>query len=119
MVETNQAYHPQIIRAIIAMAHFEARKEIKQNIQRQRRFKLSKVPARDLTRMAKEMVEANPSEWLARAEASSVVQDEVRRLHEREVRKLLRKLARKSKTSEQLAKACGSEASVDRMLCSE
>ena len=34
MVEANQSYHPQIVRAIIAMALFEARKEIKRNIQR-------------------------------------------------------------------------------------
>ena len=32
MVEANQSYHPQFARAIIAMALFEARKEIKHKI---------------------------------------------------------------------------------------
>ena len=33
MIEANQSYHPQVARAIIAMALFEARKEIKRKIQ--------------------------------------------------------------------------------------
>jgi hypothetical protein len=42
--------------------------------------KLCRVPARDITAMAQALVEANPTEWLAKAKASSVVQDEIRRL---------------------------------------
>jgi hypothetical protein len=105
MVEANQSYHPQIIRTIIAMAMFEAKKEIKQTIQREGRVKLLKVPARDITAMAQAMVEANPAEWLAKAKASSVVKDEIRRLQEREERKRQRRtghtLARSVTTSPQ------------------
>jgi hypothetical protein len=61
MIEANQSYHPQIVSAIIAIALFQARKEIKRNIQREGRMKLSRVPARDITAMAKAMVEANPT----------------------------------------------------------
>jgi hypothetical protein len=53
MIEAKQSYHPQIVRAIIAMAMFEARKEIKRNIQREGRIKLRRVPVRDITAMAK------------------------------------------------------------------
>jgi hypothetical protein len=81
----------QIIQAIIAIAHYEARNEIKRTIQREGRVKLSRVPARDITAMAKEMVEANPAERLAKAKASSVVQDEVRRLQAKEERKRQRR----------------------------
>jgi hypothetical protein len=64
MVKTNLSYHPQlseqsrtqIIRAITAIAHYEARKEIKRTIQREGRVKLSRVP----------------TERLAKAKASSV-----------------------------------------------
>jgi hypothetical protein len=99
MVEANQSYHPQlseqsrtqIIRTIIAIAHWEARKEIKRTIQREGRVKLSRIPARDITAMAQAMVEANPAEWLAKAKASSVVQDELRRLQAKEERKRQRR----------------------------
>ena len=91
MDEANQAYHPQIVRTIIAIALWEARKEIKRNIQREGRIKLCKVPARDITAMAKAMVEANPAKFIAKAKASSVVQDEIRRLQEREERKRQRR----------------------------
>ena len=49
MVEANQSYHPQTVRTIIALALFEARKEIKRKIQSEGRVKLSRVPARDIT----------------------------------------------------------------------
>jgi hypothetical protein len=99
MEEANQSYHPQlseqsrmqIVRAIIAIAHYEARKEIKRTIQREGRVKLSKVPARDITAMAQALVEANPAEWLAKAKASSFVQDEIRRLQAKEERKRQRR----------------------------
>jgi hypothetical protein len=71
-------------------------KEIKQTIQREGKVKLSRVPARDITAMAKAMVEANPTEWLAKAKASSVVQDELRRLQAKEERKRQRQLERNS-----------------------
>ena len=48
MDEANQPYHPQIVRAIIAVALWEARKEIKRNIQREGRIKLCKVPTREI-----------------------------------------------------------------------
>ena len=80
MVEADQSYHPQIVRTIIAMAMFEARKEIKRNIQREGKVKLCRVPARDITAMAKAMVMERRDEFLAKARASSVVQDEPRRL---------------------------------------
>jgi DNA gyrase/topoisomerase IV subunit B len=105
MVEADQSYHPQlseqsrmqIVRTSIAIALWEARKEIKQTIQREGKVKLSKVPAREITAMAKAMVEANPAEWLAKAKASSVVQDEIRRLQAKEERKRQRTLERNSK----------------------
>jgi hypothetical protein len=86
MIEANQPYHPQIVRTIIAIALWEARKEIKQTIQREGKVKLSWVPARDITAMATAMVEANQAEWLAKAKASSVVQDEIQRLQAKEER---------------------------------
>ena len=79
MVEANQSYHPQIVRTIIALALFEARKEIKRKIQSEGRVKLSRVPARDITAMAKALVMERRDEFLAKAKASSVVQDELRR----------------------------------------
>jgi hypothetical protein len=99
MEEANQSYHSQlseqsrmqIIRAMIAIAHYEARKEIKQTIQREGRVKLSRIPARDITAMAQALVEANPAEWLAKAKASSVVQDEISRLQAKEERKRQRR----------------------------
>lgn len=52
MVEADQSYHPQIVQAIIAVALWEARKEIKRNIQREGRIKLCKGPHREIERMA-------------------------------------------------------------------
>ena len=105
MVEANQSYHPQlseqsraqIVRAIIAIALWEARKEIKRTIQREGKVKLCRVPVRDITAMAKAMVEANPAKFIAKAKVSSVVQDEVRRLQAKEERKRLRQLERNSR----------------------
>ena len=94
MSEANQSYHPQIVRAIIAIALWEARKEIKRTIQREGKVKLCRVPAREIASMAKGLVEANPAEWLARAKASSVVQDEIQRLRAKEERKRQRQLER-------------------------
>jgi hypothetical protein len=99
MVEADQSYHPQlseqsrtqIIRAIIAVALYEARKEIKRNIQREGRIKLCKVPVREIERMAKAMVMERRDEFLAKAKASSVVQDEIRRLQAKEERKRQRR----------------------------
>ena len=96
MVEANQSYHPQIVRAIIAMALFEARKEIKRNIQREGRVKLCKVPHRDIERLAKVMVIERRDEFLAKAKASGVVKDELRRLQAKEERKRQRQLERNS-----------------------
>jgi hypothetical protein len=104
MIEADQSYHPQlseqsrtqIVRAIIAVALFEARKEIKRNIQREGRIKLCKVPAREIERMAKAMVMERRNEFLAKAKASSVVQDEIQRLRAKEERKRLRQLERNS-----------------------
>ena len=97
MDEANQSYHPQIVRTIIAIALWEARKEIKRNIQREGRIKLCKVPVREIERMAKAMVMERRDEFLAKAKASSVVQDELRRLQAKEERKRQRQLERNSK----------------------
>ena len=105
MIEANQAYHPQIVRAIVAVALYEARKEIKRNIQREGRIKLCKVPARDITAMAKAMVIERRDEFLAKAKASSVVQDEVRRLQAKEERKRQRQLERNSQHLHKLGSA--------------
>jgi hypothetical protein len=86
MDEANQAYHPQIVRTIIAIALWEARKEIKRNIQREGRIKLCKVPVSEIERMAKAMVMERRDEFLAKAKASSVVQDEIQRLRAKEER---------------------------------
>ena len=116
MDEANQSYHlqlseqsrTQIVRTIIAMAMFEARKEIKRTIQREGKVKLCRVPVRDITAMAKAMVEANPAEWLAKAKASSIVQDEIRRLQAKEERKRQRQLERNSKHLSN-SERCGSQ----------
>jgi hypothetical protein len=79
---------------IIAVALYEARKEIRRNIQREGKVKLCRVPAREITAMAKAMVEANPAEFLAKAKASSVVQDEIRRLQAKEERKRQRRASK-------------------------
>jgi hypothetical protein len=94
MDEANQAYHPQIVRTIIAIALWEARKEIKRNIQREGRIKLCKVPHSEIERLAKAMVMERRDEFLAKAKASSVVQDELRRLQAKEERKRQRQLER-------------------------
>jgi hypothetical protein len=96
MIKASQSYHPQIVRAIIAVAMFEARKEIKCNIQREGRIKLCKVPARNITAMAKAMVMGRRDEFLAKAKASSVVQDEIRKLRAKEERKRQCRLERNS-----------------------
>ena len=116
MDEANQAYHPQlseqsrmqIVRAIIAMAMFEARKEIKRNIQREGRVKLCKVPHREIERMAKAMVMERRDEFLAKAKASSVVQEEIQRLRAKEERKRQRQLERNSKHLSN-SQRCGSQ----------
>jgi hypothetical protein len=116
LVEANQAYHPQlseqsrmqIVRTIIAIALWEARKEIKRTIQREGKVKLRSIPVRDITAMAKAMVEANPAEWLAKTKASSVVQDELRRLQAKEERKRQRQLERNSKHLSN-SERCGSQ----------
>jgi hypothetical protein len=97
MIEANQYYHPQIVRAIIAVALYEARKEIKRNIQREGRIKLSRVPAREIERMAKVMVMERRDEFLARVKASPVVQDELRRLQAKDERERRRGLERNFK----------------------
>jgi hypothetical protein len=94
MIEANQYYHPKIVRAIIAIALWEARKEIKRNIQREGRIKLHKVPVSEIERLAKAMVIERRDEFLAKAKASSVVQDELRRLQAKEERKRRRRLER-------------------------
>jgi hypothetical protein len=116
MVEADQSYHPQlseqsrtqIIRAIIAIALWEARKEIKRNIQREGRIKLCKVPVREIERMAKLMVMERRDEFLAKAKASSVVQDEIQRLRAKEERKRQRQLERNSKHLSN-SERCGSQ----------
>ena len=108
MVEADQSYHPQIVRTIIAVALWEARKAIKRNIQREGRVKLCRVPVRDITAMAKAMVMERRDEFIAKAEASSVVQDEVRRLQAKEERKRQRQLERNSKHLSN-AERCGSQ----------
>ena len=96
MDEANQPYHLQIVPTIIAIALWEARKEIKRNIQREGRIKLCKVPVSEIERMAKAMVMKRRDEFLAKAKASSVVQDEIRRLQAKEDRKRQRQLERNS-----------------------
>jgi hypothetical protein len=99
MDEAKPSYHPQlseqsrmqIVRAIIAIALYEARKEIKRKIQSEGRVKLCKVPHREIERMAKAMVMERRDEFIARAKASSVVQDEIRRLRAKEERKRQRR----------------------------
>jgi hypothetical protein len=106
MVEANQSYHPQIVRTIIAIALWEARKEIKRNIQREGRVKLCKVPHCEIERLAKAMVIERRDEFIAKAKASSVVQNEIRRLQAKEERK--RQLERNSKHLSN-SERCGSQ----------
>jgi DNA primase large subunit len=105
MDEANQAYHRKVAIAIIAMAMFEARKEIKRNIQREGRVKLSRVPHREIERMAKAMVMERRDEFIAKAKASSVVQDEIQRLQAKEERKRQRTLERNSQDLHKLGSA--------------
>jgi hypothetical protein len=97
MEEANQSYHRQIVRTIIAIALFEARKEIKRKIQSEGRVKLSRVPVRDIEVMAKALVMDRRDEFLARAKASGVVQDEIQRLRAKEERMRQRALERNLK----------------------
>jgi DNA gyrase/topoisomerase IV subunit B len=108
MVEADQSYHPQIVRAIIAVALWEAREEIKRNIQREGRIKLHKVPHREIEMLAKAMVMERRDEFLAKARASSVVQDEIKRLQTKEQRKRQRQLERNSKHLSN-SERCGSQ----------
>jgi hypothetical protein len=101
MIEANQHIldersRAQYVRTIIAIALYEARKEIKRNIQREGRIKLCKVLAREIERMARAIVIERRDEFPARAKASSVVQDELRRLQAKEERKRQRQLERNS-----------------------
>ncbi|MGA7631721.1 MAG: hypothetical protein WCB11_13205, partial [Terriglobales bacterium] len=79
------------------MALFEARKEVKRTIRSEGRVTLCRVPARDIEAMARAMVEANPAEYLAKAMASGVVQDEIRRLEDKEERRRQRQHERNSR----------------------
>jgi hypothetical protein len=97
MVEADQSYHSQIVRTIIAIALREARKEIKRTIRREGKVKVCRVPAREIARMAEGLVEANPAEFIAKAKASSVVQEEIQRLRSKEERKRRPQLERNSK----------------------
>jgi hypothetical protein len=54
------------------------------------------------------MVEANPAKFIAKARASSVVQDELRRLQAKEERKRQRRLGRNSKHLSN-SERCGSQ----------
>jgi hypothetical protein len=98
MIEAMQSYHvklsedsrAKLARAVITMAMFDARKEIKRKIQGEGR-KLSQVPAKEISRLAGAMVDANREEFLARAKASGVVQDELHRLYAKEAIALLRR----------------------------
>jgi DNA gyrase/topoisomerase IV subunit B len=54
------------------------------------------VPHREVERLAKAMVMERRDEFLAKAKASSVVQDELRRMQAKEERKRQRQLERKS-----------------------
>jgi len=85
-----------MVRTIIAIALWEARKEIERNIQREGRIKLCKVPHREIERLAKAMVTERRNEFLAKAKASSDVQDGIRRLQAKEERKCQRTLERNS-----------------------
>jgi Arc/MetJ-type ribon-helix-helix transcriptional regulator len=96
MDEADQAYHHRVGIAIRAMAMFEARKAVKRDIQA-KGLKLGDFWKKDVDAMAKALIAANSAEYLAKAKASSVVRDTITELREREVRKLLRKLERKSR----------------------
>jgi hypothetical protein len=87
----------QIVRTIIAIALYEARKEIKRNIQSEGRVKLCKVPHREIEKLAKALVIERRDEFLAKAKTSSVVQDEIQRLRANAERKRQRQLERNSK----------------------
>jgi hypothetical protein len=98
MDKADEAYHHKVAIAIRAMAMFEARKAVKRDIQA-KGLKLGDFWKKDIDAMAKALIAANSAEYLARAKASSVVRDTITEFREREVRKLLRKLERKSKHS--------------------
>ena len=99
MDEAKPSYHPQlseqsrmqIVRAIIAIALYEARKEIKRKIQSEG----GQVPHGASTGRSISDGKGDggwsPAEWLAKAKASSVVQDEIRRLQAKEERKRQRR----------------------------
>jgi hypothetical protein len=102
MVEADQSYHvhlsddsrAQYARCIVTIARYEARKQIKQQIRAEGR-KLSRVPAEEISAMASALVEQHREEFLARARASGVVRDELRRLWAKEALALLRKLVKR------------------------
>jgi DNA invertase Pin-like site-specific DNA recombinase len=101
MIEANECYQVNLdeqSRGQIAtcMALLDARKEIKHRIKAEGR-RVTDVPAKEINRLASALVEERRAEFVARAKASGVVREELRRLHVKEALALLRRLARKSK----------------------
>ena len=99
MVEADQSYHPQIAGPTNHRGCALGGEEGDQAQHSARGFGSSwcRVPVRDITAMAKAMVMERRDEFLAKAKASSVVQDELRRLQAKEERKRQRQLERNSK----------------------
>jgi hypothetical protein len=88
MVEADQSYHPQlseqsrtqIVRAIIAVALYEGEEGDQAQHSARGPDQVVQGPGEEIERMAKAMVMERRDEFLAKAKASSFVQDEIQRL---------------------------------------
>ena len=94
MAEATQAYHPKVLRAIDALMRCYARQEVKDQI-RARNQRVTDYDPRDISIMARALLNSKPDHFLERAKASSVV----REVEAKIAAQAARKLARKSRVS--------------------
>src|SRR5262249_4151926 len=74
MAEATQAYHPQVIHAIRAIAAYYARERVKHQI-RARGQRVTDYVPKDISIMANALLEECWEEFVAKAKASSVVEE--------------------------------------------
>jgi hypothetical protein len=77
MAEATQAYHPKVIHAIDAIARYYAHQQVKEQI-RAPGQRVTDYAPKDISIMANALLEERWEEFIAKAKASSVV-EEVRR----------------------------------------
>jgi hypothetical protein len=113
MVAANQVYHSKVVHAIQAMAMFEAKKAVKRQLQAEGK-KISWYSTKDIAIMANALLEERWGEFIAKAKASTVVQEVREECERRERRRLERKSKHSIYGSPQLTRV-----SVERISCSQ